>query len=282
MKPSKTIGVAAAALMSVVAVSMGSTTTHAQGRPGRVERDVIRRGQPEAMVLAGRGSELGISVRDVADADAKREKLSSTEGAVVESIRAESPAAKAGLKAGDLVVEFDKERVRSARQLSRLVQETPPGRSVAVVVVRDGARSTITVAPAEAQAGDLGRIVPDIARNFPQIEIPDLMGRLPFGAGRLGVDTMELNDQLAAYFGVKDGVLVTRVAADSAASRAGLKAGDVVTAVNGSDVGATVELRREIAKVSEGDVSLSVTRDRKPMTLKVTLEREAGRSRRTI
>jgi serine protease Do len=233
------------------------------------------------MILAGRGSELGISVRDVAEADAKREKLPSTEGAVIESIRNESPAAMAGLKAGDVVLEFDKERVRSARQLSRLVLETPAGRTVPVVVVRAGARSTISVAPVEASAGSLERAIPDIARNLPRFELPDFEARLPFRPGRLGVETMELNDQLTGYFGVKDGVLITSVASDTAAGRAGLRAGDVITTVNGTDIGATQDLRREMAKVSEGDLSLNVTRDRKPMTIKVTLERETTRTRRT-
>src|SRR5207245_9832621 len=75
-------------------------------------------------------------------------------GAVVEDIRADSPAEKAGLKRADVIVEFDGERVRSARQFTRLVQETGPGRTVKATVVRDGQRKDVELTPTDGRQGN--------------------------------------------------------------------------------------------------------------------------------
>jgi S1-C subfamily serine protease len=95
------------------------------------------------------------------------------------------------------------------------------------------------------------------------------------------VSVSDLQPQLAEYFGVKDGVLVTSVAADSPAAKAGVKAGDVITTVNGADVTSPSELRQRTSRLKEGEeLSLGLVRDRKPMTLKGTAE-GAGERRRT-
>ena len=87
-------------------------------------------------MLDGRGSRLGVSIRDVNEDDVKAGR---TTGVVIEDVNDDSPAAKGGFKAGDVVTSFDGERVRSARQFSRLVEETPSGRSVKAQVMRGGA-----------------------------------------------------------------------------------------------------------------------------------------------
>ncbi len=96
-------------------------------------------------VLGGMGSQIGVSVRDFNDDEVKAGKA--TAGIVVEDVEADSPAQKAGFKAGDIVVEFDGERVRSTRQFIRLVQETPAGRPVQAAAMRDGQRVTLSVQP---------------------------------------------------------------------------------------------------------------------------------------
>ena len=80
------------------------------------------------------------------DGDAKTAK-GATAGVVVEDVSTDSPAEKAGIRKGDVVVEFDGERVRSVRQLTRLVQETPAGRTVTAILQRDGQRTTVSVTP---------------------------------------------------------------------------------------------------------------------------------------
>jgi S1-C subfamily serine protease len=85
---------------------------------------------------------------------------------------------------------------------------------------------------------------------------------------RLGVTVTPLSDQLAAYFGVKQGVLVSEVTAGSAAEMAGLKAGDVITMVRGQAVSDAADVVRELSAAESGtSVEIRVTRDRKEVTL---------------
>ena len=102
----------------------------------------------DVMVLDGRGSQLGVMVSDV---DAK----AAAGGVQIDEVNEDSPAEKAGIKAGDVVVEYDGERVRSARQFTRLVQETPEGRTVKIGLMRDGKKQTVDATP-ENSADDAG------------------------------------------------------------------------------------------------------------------------------
>ena len=100
------------------------------------------------------------------------------------------------------------------------------------------------------------------------------------GRGRLGVSVQSLTPELEEYFGAKSGgVLVSSVAAESAAAKAGVKAGDVITTVNGRSVNDPGDLMQELREVS-GDVTIGVVRDKKEMTLKATLEQPAMRTPR--
>ncbi len=95
----------------------------------------------------------------------------------------------------------------------------------------------------------------------------------PPGRGRLGIGIQELTPQLAEYFGTKDGALVTNVAADSPASKAGIRAGDVITAVNDTPVSSPSELIEAVGKAADGaSVKLAYTREHKAGTATATLE----------
>jgi serine protease Do len=246
-------------------------------------------------ILTGRGSEIGVSVRDVDAADVSREKLASASGAVVDEVRSDSPAEKAGLKAGDVVTEFDGERVRSARQFARLVEETPAGRSVPATVMRGGKSVQLSVAPDRSSGLAVsGRRDRDeggpMVREFHGMQVPGFRFEMPDmrdledlpglavrpDRARLGVGVQSLTRQLADYFGAPGGVLVNEVTPDSPAAKAGVKAGDVITSVNGTSVEDAGDLRRELWREDEKDardVSLGIVRDRKPTSLTVTIER---------
>lgn len=243
-------------------------------------------------VLAGRGAQLGVSVRDLSPDQAK-----SQNGAVVEDVRAGSAASKSGIKKGDVITEFDGERVRGVRHLTRLVTETPDGKTVSAAVMREGKRVVLSVTPDQGSLASADRnfelLVPpmrfekmprddgDMARSLP---------RFPEGAfafkggrpgerwgfakekGRLGVAIQSLEGQLAEYFGTSQGVLISSVDADSPAARAGLKAGDVVTAVNGKAVTEPSDLIEAVQAVEDGaTLALDYTRDKKAQTTKATL-----------
>src|SRR5690606_17747356 len=130
----------------VLALVCAGTLATAMVSPARAEEDDGQRaiGAParSIAVLSGRGVQIGVHVRDL-----DPEQLKTGSGAVVERVQEGSPAAKAGLKTGDVITEFDGERVRSARHLARLVGETPPGRDVSVTVRRGGDTVTLSVSP---------------------------------------------------------------------------------------------------------------------------------------
>ena len=228
--------------------------------------------------LTGPGSTVGLSIRDLSATDASQAKV--TEGGVlVDEVREGTPAARAGFRMGDVILEFDGERVRSARQLTRLVRETPPGRQVTAIVQRDGARQTLKVAPEERTSADVqrvpeitGRINSDVIARLRDFEFDVAGPRISVRPRRLGAELAPIGDQLAAYFGVKQGVLVASVDADSPAARAGLKAGDVIVAANGRDVTVTSDLSSAVNRTDpEGSLELRVMRDRKELTLKATM-----------
>jgi serine protease Do len=224
---------------------------------------------------------VGVSVRDVAAGDVAGTGLAEPRGVVVESVATGGPAAEAGVAAGDIVVEFDGERVRSVRQFVRLVQDTPSGRPVQAAVLRDGSRQALTITP-ERFGPDLDVAMPGIRRELERglRELPraldDFDWTVPgiFVAPRaqLGAGLTPLGDQLAGYFGVEAGVLVSSVEDGSAAARAGLRAGDVITTIDGNEVGSVGEVRAALVEAGGGTtIALGIVRDRNTQTLMATL-----------
>lgn len=244
-----------------------------------------------AFQFVGRGAHLGVSVEDLSDADAKLSKG----GVKVETVTPDGPADKAGIKAGDIITEFDGERIRSTMQFARLVQETPAGRQVAVALFRAGQRMNVTATTEQrGRSDDFGVRMFDIPRAVrtptpprpPAVATPEFF-EFPFmrrSAGRLGITAEALDDQLAEYFGVKEGVLVKSVAADSAAQKAGLKAGDVITAINGSKVYDASDVNRALDRLeSAGEFTAEIVRDKKTQSLKGKIEERVTRPRvRTV
>lgn len=238
------------------------------------------------------GSYLGVRVGDVEE-DAG--SATAQEGAIVTEVVDGAPASAAGIEAGDVIVEFDGERIRGARQLTRVVRETPAGRSVAAIVFRDGARVDVNVTPGE-------RPRPDRRASRRRIEIPErdaaeafvwrgdtaLLEGLPdivngavmslAGRARLGIRAESVDGQLADYFGVSAGVLVRHVEEDTVAAAAGLRAGDVITAIDGEAVEDLGALRRRVSALDPGaSFAIAVVREGAGMSLPAELEEEAER-----
>jgi serine protease Do len=287
---------AAVTLALVAGLSIGAAVAPVARGQSRTWERVVQ--------VAGGSGRIGVSVRDASPEEAKGASLASAGGVVIEEVREDSPAEKAGFREGDVVIEFDGERVRSTRQFTRLVQETPIGRQVPAVVVRDGQRQTLTVQPESGSSfryfGDLDRLGDfSVLRPAPRPPSPpspasppspptppapapfdhfSQLERFFVSPGRLGISVDTLSEQLAEYFGTREGVLVTSVSSSSAAEKAGVKAGDVITAINGEAVSSASELTRRAQRLDEGDeFTLAVVRDRKPLTLKGTVERRQPR-----
>jgi serine protease Do len=265
-------------------LAMAVSTTAAQD-PGPTHQ-----GDPrgEVRFFDGRGPRLGVMVRDLEAADG----AATTAGGVkIESVEEGSPAGKAGIQAGDVIVEYDGERVRGARQFTRLVQETPPGRQVPLAVLRNGQRQTIDAAPEPRRMAwdhgiDADAIHREVERGLDGLRAFRLPppasgfpfeGGMPSGRARLGVTVSSLTDQLAQYFGATDGgALITSVQTDSPADKAGLKAGDVITSVNGERVHDAADVTRRLTRIEEGPVTVDYLRDRKPGTAKAAVEPREG------
>jgi len=224
------------------------------------------------MVLAGRGAEIGVQVTEGKET-----------GVEIQEVRPDSPAEKAGLKRDDRIVLFDGERVRSVRQFSRLVQETPPGRTVKATIVRGGQQRDVEITPREGRGTLGGGVFPDgdrFAGRMPDLDM--FRDRLPFNfdfdlpgalsGRRLGVEVDGLSAQLAQYFGVKEGVLVRSVTDGSPASRAGLKAGDVITSVDGQPTRSREDLVRALRDAKGDELTIGIVRDKKESSVKAMLD----------
>jgi serine protease Do len=265
----------AVGMVAVVAAVAFAVAAPAHGQPR--DRDLGR-----LMLLEGPGSRIGVTARELEPAELERFKVAG--GVMLETVTPDGPAAKAGLRGQDVVIEFDGERVRSLRQFTRLVRETPPSRSVAAAVLRDGKRQELIVTPVAGGPVDLS-IDSDRLRN----QIEDFSARIrpfdyrfefpdPATRARLGVTVQELTPELAAYFGASDGVLVSSLLADSPASRAGIRVGDVITSVDGRSITSGAALAREVrTSSSDGELALGIVRDKKASTISAKVETPADR-----
>ena len=210
-------------------------------------------------------SYIGVGLGEIDSERARQLKLKEEYGVELTHVEDESPAAKAGLKSGDVVLEYNGQRVEGMEQFARFVRETPPGRDSKLSVSRDGNRQLVTVKIGQRKgAGAWSMATP--AAPVPPLP-PNAPGEMPralmvWASPRMGIDAEAIEGQLGQFFGVKEGVLIRAVSKGSAAEKAGLKAGDVITKVDGAAV------------ASPGDVTRAVRGARARKTFPVTLMRD--------
>ena len=286
------MGVAA---LAVVALASGPVRVKAADEaPGKT---VEKKRHFELMRGFGGGAHLGVTLED-------REQP----GAVVKDVRPDTPAAKAGLQPGDVIVRYQGERVEGAAALARMVRETPAGRHVEIEVERNGSTQTLSATLEKGGAmhqwaqglrgGDLEDFDIEVPDHIELPELPEMSGIPPTfnvpvpppdgehaegfrrlfreygGARKLGIQYQEISGQLAQYFklGEERGVLVSEVEADGPAARAGLRAGDVILKFNGNAVTDSRSLREQVRKAEAGsEATLTVSRDGRSLDLKVKL-----------
>ena len=241
---------------------------------------------PVAVYAQGGDNYLGIFGEDVTRENMGRYNLREPRGVVVSRVADGSPAARAGLKSGDVILRFDGEQVSNYRKLQRLINEAAPDQTVRLTISRNGSEQEVSITVSRRPSGGIG---------FNSVWTPEQSQELmrgmedaqraygsAFGTGfsfgwgrRIGVSTTPLTRQLADYFGIAggSGLLVTSVTESSPAARAGLKAGDVITTVDGEKVESSGDLSRALNRKAEGDVSITIVRDRNPRQLTVTPEK---------
>ncbi len=233
------------------------------------------------------GGWLGVEIDEVSPDRAKDLKLPAVRGVIVLDVEPDSPAATAGLKEDDVVTQYNGQTVEGTVQFRRLVRETPPGHSVNLGISRGGVAQSITVELGDRSAyfekkmktkmRDFGepfsRVPPNYGLQFPMPNMPEVMDwRMPV----LGISAEDLTGQLGAYFGAPEnaGVLLREVRPDTAAEKAGLKAGDVIVKVNDKPVHSLDELREQLRKNrDQKSVNLGILRKGSELSVAVAVER---------
>jgi len=240
--------------------------------------------------FVGDGAFLGVGTEDISKENMARYGMREVRGVGVTEVLKDSPAEKAGLRKDDVILRFDGESVTSVRKLTRLVNESSADQNVRLTISRGGSEQELSATLSKRKmdnvfSGSFPRVLrrdnEDDVRVFPNGNWPESIGGgdgplvWMLGANRrIGVSTQSLSKQLADYFGVKDGgVLITSVSDNSPAAKAGLKAGDVITAIDGEKVTSPGDITRVLGKKETGDVSLTVVRDKNARTVTVTPEK---------
>ena len=236
----------------------------------------------DTRILLASTSYIGLGVMDLSE-DAVREiGLIEPHGIEVTSVLDGSPAHNAGLSDGDIVLTYRGEKVQGYEHFARLVRETPAGRKVDLGIVRAGERMSLEVEigrrEAEVsvrQAIDEARLrIERAKRNFDDVKI-DLNLDLSFPQlrfsrrnKRLGAELEDLGGQLAEHFGLDRGVLVRQVGEGSVADESGLRAGDVIVAVDGNAMRTAIRCERALS-LADGVVPVEIIRDRARLTLEI-------------
>ncbi len=257
----------------------------------------------EAAVFAytfGGDSFLGVYTENVNKDNFAKFGLREVRGVAITKVEENSPAAKAGLMVNDVIVRIDGDEVTSVRKLNRLISEIAPDHSATITILRNGQQMDVraVLEKREMKMFNGTFTVPNVEMpniQIPRVEMPKVVPQvwtvppggvlstdgtaMFFGMNRqIGVSVSSLGKQLGDYFGVEDGkgLLVTNVRADSPAFKAGIKAGDVIVQVDGKPVATSMDLIRSIGTRKEGDVRLTIIRDKNRQEISVTPEQMKG------
>ena len=272
------IGKCTAGVLCLIASSVVTTAPFALAQQTAQPRPAAR---ARAVAFHNVGSHLGVGVAEIDSERARALNLKEERGVEVKSVEENSPAAKAGLKEGDVVLDYNGQRIEGVNQFIRMVSETPAGRKASILISRNGATQTInaTLDPGTGRnnfmfsMGD--GVMPPIPPMPPvSVHIPDLPRSLmSWQSSTLGIESESLNAQLAEFFGVKEGVLVRSVLKDSAGEKAGLKAGDVIVKVDGNKVASPREISAMLrSSRSKKVLPMTLMRNHKEMNVEVKLD----------
>ncbi len=207
--------------------------------PSNVAKQVISQLRTSGKIVRGW---LGVQIQPVTTDLAKALNIKGRKGAIVAAVVPDSPAAKAGLKSGDVILNWDGKDVASVRDLVRKVSATKTGSNVDVVLLRDGNRKTLSVTVGTSKEGVQRASLNRGPGN-------------PAAVGKLGLGLGNLTPELRQRFGIKDevakGAVVLSVRPGSPADDKGLRAGDVITQVGNTDVTSADQVAKAVAAATK-------------------------------
>ncbi len=204
--------------------------------PINIAKEILPQLESQGRVSRGY---LGVRIRPVDDDFQELLELPGKEGALVDSVEPDSPAARAGIERYDVIVEFDGKEVANMEQLPKIVARTAVGSKVEVVVLREGKRKTFKVELAELDPGDVATTTPPGGEE----------------TGSYGLAVQSLTPEIASQLGLDSeaaGVVVSAVEPEGPAARAGLRRGDLIVEVNRHPVDDVAAFRRRIGEKEAG------------------------------
>jgi serine protease Do len=256
--------------------------------PAQLPQSVLDSNARLVLASASQGY-LGVNVRDVDPARAEKQKLSDATGAEVISLDHDAPAAKAGVHTGDIIQAINGQFVMDAATLTRLLRDMPVGRFVELQVVHNA-----KVERLHLQLADRTALVQHAWAHHFHVPIPGPAPMVNGFAGQrsyagdatasdsdtpdpqayVGAQVEPLTPQLAKFFRVRagSGLLVRSVEDKSPASNAGLDAGDIIVTANGMPLETTADWLQTLRTNAGHPVSILVLRNRKVLTLAITVD----------
>lgn len=240
---------------------------------------------------------LGVTVHDVDPARAQKEKLANTAGAEVVSLDHDAPAAKAGIHTGDVIQAINGQVISDAAALGRMLRDMPVGKFVELQIVHNS-----KVEKVHLQLADRTALVQHAWAHHFHVPMPEpapivngFAGQRSFGDGAaaegdtdseayVGAQVEPLTPQLAKFFGVRagNGLLVRAVEDKSPAGNAGLDAGDVILTANGMPLETAADWLQTLRANAGHAVPLAVLRNRKIITLAITVDSRITQSELVI
>ena len=223
--------------------------------PVNMAKQIIPQLRDEGRVTRGW---LGVTVQALNKELAESFDLDTTHGALVNEVIEDSPADKAGLKRGDIIVEYDGKQVDELNDLPRLVAATPVDETVKVKVFRDGKERTINVKIGRLDDGEVALAADDEETG-----------------GALGLTVANVTPELVERYSLESdqGILITKIDPEGPAAEANLRVGDLVVEADGKEVGSVKEFEELVGKMKSGKVlRLLIQRRATLLYTTVTLE----------
>jgi len=184
---------------------------------------------------------LGVIIQEITPELAESFGLEETSGALIGEVLKDTPAEEAGLKGGDIIIEFDGKRIEEYNDLPSIVTRTPVGKEVGVKVLRDGKQRSFRV-----KIRELREESPPTDRKKEEVK------------ESLGMTVEELSPAIIRHYRLSDdsGVIITDIEPGSPADDAGLRPGDIIKEINRQKINDLSDYQKHISRIKEGKTVL--------------------------